>query len=341
MMTGRTRCCGRKDTGFAALSVTVLLRLRAGRPVPVARAARPLPRELRQPVRRLLRAARRRAGARAVAHGAHLARVRHGRAGGQVPAAAERRRDRVHGQVPGLGRRAGRQVRAVWRRRLLGPDVLLRLLRLRRGAMGAQRTRLYSCSTYCHSVRVEARRRLPGASLPVHLRGRRAGHGARAHCTACVSVIWQQRASVSACLQQTFRATAIEPVSAAPLARDSPTRVPVAQKSGFFSQCEDANIPAGMVPWHMACEEGANCELGSTCTDASNGSGRFCVPDADQVVVDPSSGGKAKGTSKGATAGIVIGVLALLLLLAALAFCAPPALSRFQPRPLPRRPRAS
>lgn len=85
------------------------------------------------------------------------------------------------------------------------------------------------------------------------------------------------------------------------------------QKNEFFSICEDANVPGGVVPWHLPCKAGGiPCELGSTCTEADFGA--FCNP-ADDVVAQ-SPGSSRRGASAGATAGAVLGVLALLILAA-------------------------
>jgi hypothetical protein len=86
-------------------------------------------------------------------------------------------------------------------------------------------------------------------------------------------------------------------------------RARVLQKSEFFSQCEDANIPKAMVPWHKPCDVNGNakCEVGSECKDS--GLGSFCKPLPEMLLIKPSEGGSR---SKGAMAGAIIGIVALI-----------------------------
>jgi hypothetical protein len=98
------------------------------------------------------------------------------------------------------------------------------------------------------------------------------------------------------------------------------------QKSEFYSQCEDANIPAGMIPWHMACDPNdasAKCEIGSLCRKASSTGHSYCEPVPEQLVVqrDTACG---RGYSSAQAAGIAFLVIGLLAALGAGGFGAPP-----------------
>jgi hypothetical protein len=88
------------------------------------------------------------------------------------------------------------------------------------------------------------------------------------------------------------------------------------QKSQFYSICEDANVPAGMVPWHMPCVTANDqCEPGSQCQDSGNGA--FCRPDEHLL---HTSSRKSDNSKAGAAVGISFGVLALLLIAIAIGF---------------------
>lgn len=85
------------------------------------------------------------------------------------------------------------------------------------------------------------------------------------------------------------------------------------KKNEFFSICEDANVPGGVVPWHLPCKvNGIPCELGSECKEGDFGA--FCNPVDDVIAQSPGS--SRRSASAGATAGAVLGVLALLILAA-------------------------
>ena len=87
------------------------------------------------------------------------------------------------------------------------------------------------------------------------------------------------------------------------------------QKSEFYSLCEGANVPTGLVPWHSACEASDTCEPGSTCERADNGT--FCKPEARHI---PNSSSSTISTSTGAAIGIALAVLAGIAVLVAGAF---------------------
>ena len=95
------------------------------------------------------------------------------------------------------------------------------------------------------------------------------------------------------------------------------------QKNEYFHQCEDANIPSGFIPWHMACNPDSPsksaCELGSLCRRRAGRS--YCEPVEDMVLVKPGSAGCGGGgcTAAGA-AGVAFLVLGLLALLGACGF---------------------
>jgi len=95
------------------------------------------------------------------------------------------------------------------------------------------------------------------------------------------------------------------------------SRVADVQKNEFFSICEDANVPGGVVPWHLPCKVGGiPCELGAECLQGRFGT--FCNPVDDVIAQSPGS--SRRSASAGATAGAVLGVLALLILAAGVGF---------------------
>jgi hypothetical protein len=96
----------------------------------------------------------------------------------------------------------------------------------------------------------------------------------------------------------------------------------VVQKSDFYFQCEDANIPAGFIPWHGPCKIGNDrnaCELGSDCKERNGKS--FCEPKADLIVV-PKGQSKCGGGHRaaGKKAGIAFAALACVAALAIITF---------------------
>jgi hypothetical protein len=108
-------------------------------------------------------------------------------------------------------------------------------------------------------------------------------------------------------------------LNALPLNR-SHTLVLVLQKSDFYFQCEDANIPAGLIPWHGPCKmnDPRNaCELGSQCTER-NGKA-FCEPDDDLIVV-PRSQSRCRRGEGARKAGIAFAVIGSILVLALCSF---------------------
>ena len=99
------------------------------------------------------------------------------------------------------------------------------------------------------------------------------------------------------------------------------------QKSEFFSLCEGANVPSGLVPWHAPCEAAITCEPGSTCEESDAGS--FCKPALHHI---PHSGASSSSsTSRGATIGIGLGFLTLLAIAVVGAFGAQLAPARVSP----------
>lgn len=87
------------------------------------------------------------------------------------------------------------------------------------------------------------------------------------------------------------------------------------RKSEFYSLCEGANVPYGLVPWHAPCEAADTCEVGSSCESSDNGS--FCKPHAHHI---PHSDSSSSSTTTGAAIGIALGVIAALAILVAGAF---------------------
>ena len=101
------------------------------------------------------------------------------------------------------------------------------------------------------------------------------------------------------------------------------------QKNEYFSQCEDANVPAGIIPWHRDCDPAAAedmCELGSSCVTFPAGRS-FCEPTKEHELqpADICGGG---GSSSAGKVGIAFLVIGLLALLGTAGFGAPPLRSR-------------
>ena len=90
----------------------------------------------------------------------------------------------------------------------------------------------------------------------------------------------------------------------------------------FFSQCMDANVPKGVVPWHRPCtpdsSRAAPCEPGSRCVSKPDRAGKptaFCEPMADMLLVKREDSGSCGGGSTAlGSAGIALLVIGLLAL---------------------------